>query len=92
MQKINERLIFNKLLLNANKNKYSFLHKPSKKDNIPLIVPKLNVNNLKIAPNRSVKFLGVFLGEKLSCKPHTKNTSTIRFQKVVVYYSKQNHS
>ena len=91
LQIINERFIFNKLSFNVNKNKYSFLYKSSKKDNIPLILPKLNINNREIAPTGSVKFLGVFLGEKLPWKPHTKNTFIIWFQKILVYYSKQNY-
>ena len=38
-------LISNKLSLNVSKIKYSFFHKPSKRDDIPLLLPKLNINN-----------------------------------------------
>ena len=30
------------------KTKYSFFHKPSKKDDVPLCLPKLIINNYKI--------------------------------------------
>ena len=48
LQKINEWFISNKLSLNVTKTKYSLFHKPSKKDDIPLVLPKLNINNWKI--------------------------------------------
>ena len=38
----------NKLSLNVEKTKYSFFHKPSKKDDIPLRLPKLIINNYEI--------------------------------------------
>ena len=38
-------LISNKLSLNVSKIKYSFFHKPSKRDDIPLLLAKLNINN-----------------------------------------------
>ena len=40
------------------KIKYSFFHKPSKKDDIQLLLPKLNINNSEIARTESIKFLG----------------------------------
>ena len=68
LQKINEWFISNKLSLNVKKNKYSFFHKSSKKDNIPLVLPKLNINSSEIARTESIKFLGVLLDENLSWK------------------------
>ena len=72
LQKINEWFISNKLSLNVKKKKkkekYSFFHKPSKKDDIPLVLPKLNINNSEIAQTESIKFLGVLLDENLSWK------------------------
>ena len=70
LQKINEWFISNKLSLNVKKTKYSFFHKPSKKDDIPLVLPKLNINNSEIARTESIKFLGVLLNENLSWKTH----------------------
>ena len=54
------------------KNKYTFFHKPSKKDDIPLVLPKLNINNSEIARTESIKFRGALLHENLSWKTHIK--------------------
>ena len=51
----------NKLFLNVEKTKYSFFHKSSKKDNIPLRLPKLIINSYEIQREESIKFLGVLL-------------------------------
>ena len=56
------------------KRKYLFSHKPSKRDDIPLVLPKLNINNSEIAWTESIKFLGVLLDESLSWKTHIKYT------------------
>ena len=45
LERINQWFISNKLSLNVSKTKYSFFHKPSKRDDIPLLLPKLNINN-----------------------------------------------
>ena len=42
---INQWFTSNKPSLNAEKIKYSFFHKTSKKDNIPLMLPKLTISN-----------------------------------------------
>ena len=48
LERINQWFISNKLSLNVSKTKYSFFHKPSKRDDIPLLLPKLNTNNTEI--------------------------------------------
>ena len=53
------------------KNKYSFFHKPSKKDDIPLVLSKLNINENEFARTESM-FLDVLLDENLSWKTHIK--------------------
>ena len=45
LEKISQWVISNKLSLNVSKTKYSFFHKRSKRDDIPLLLPKLNINN-----------------------------------------------
>ena len=55
------------------KAKYSIFHKPNKKDNIPLVLPKLNINNIEIARTESIKFFGVFVRRK----PKLENTYKI---------------
>ena len=49
----------NKLLLNIKKTKFSFFHKSSKKDNIPLRLPNLNINGFTIERESSIKFGGI---------------------------------
>ena len=69
LQKINEWFISNKLSLNVKKTKYSFFHRPSKKDDTPLVLPKLNIDNCEIAQTKSIKFLEflvILLDENLS--------------------------
>ena len=60
----------NKLPLSAKKTKYSFFHKSSKKDNIPLRLPNLNINGLTVERESSIKFLGVWIDENLTWKDH----------------------
>ena len=71
---INQWFTSNKLSLNANKTKYSFFHKPSKKDDIPLMLPKLTISNHVIERQEFIKFLGVLLDENLNWKEHIKYT------------------
>ena len=65
---ISQWFISNKLSLNVTKTKYSLFHKPSKKDNIPLVLPKLSICNNEIKQSESIKFLGVFIDENITCK------------------------
>ena len=67
---MNEWFISTKLSLNVKRPKYLFFHKPSKKDDMPLVIPKLNINNREIARAESIKFLGVLLDKNLSWKTH----------------------
>ena len=76
LQKINESFISNK---------------PSKKDDIPLVLLKLNINDSENTRTESVKVFGVLLDENLSWKTRIKYIE-IRSQKISVYYLKQRHS
>ena len=60
----------NKLSLNINKTKYYFLHKSSKKDNIPLRLSNLNINGFTAEREASMKFLGVWIDENLPWRDH----------------------
>ena len=75
LENINQWFISNKLSLNIKKTKYSFFHKPSQKENIPLLLPKLIISNYEIQRTESIKFWGVLLYENLSWKKHVKNTT-----------------
>ena len=72
LERINQWFISNKLSLNVSKTKCSFFHKPSKRDDIPLLLPKLNINHSEIERSECLKFLGVLLDENLCWKEHIK--------------------
>ena len=48
LKRINQWFISSKMSLDVSKTKYSFFHKSSKRDDIPLLLPKLNINNSEI--------------------------------------------
>ena len=48
LQKINEWFEANKLSLNVEKTKYSLFHKPSRRDDLPLLLPKLLIKKHKV--------------------------------------------
>ena len=52
--------------------KYSFFHKPSKKDDIPLMLPKLTISNHVTEKQEFIKFFGVLLDENLNWKEYIK--------------------
>ena len=60
----------NKLSLNESKTKYTFFHKPSQRDNIPLKLPSLLINETQITRVTSIKFLGVLIDENLTWGDH----------------------
>ena len=60
----------NKLSLYVKKTKFSFFHKSSKKDNIPLRLPNLNINGFTIERESSIKFLGVLIDETVTWRDH----------------------
>ena len=66
----------NKLSLNTGKTKYTFFHKSKRKDDIPLRLPLLKINEYKIERQSSIKFLGVLLDENLSWKDHISTIET----------------
>ena len=49
---------------------FLFFHKSSKKDNIPLRLPNLNINGFTIECESSIKFLGFWIDENLTWKDH----------------------
>ena len=61
--------ISNKLSLNIKKTKYWFFQKPSQKEDIPLLLPKLITNNYEIQP---IEVFGGFSGWKLKLEEHIK--------------------
>ena len=76
----------NKLSLNVEKTKYSFFHKPSKKDDIPFRLPKLIINNYEIRREESIEFLGVLLDQHLTWKEHIKRAENKIAKKIGILY------
>ena len=56
--------------LNIKKTKYTFFHKNSVKDNLPLKLPDLHIYNKSIERKSSTKFLGVMLDEHIAWNDH----------------------
>ena len=72
LQKISEWFEANKLSLNVEQTKYSLFHKPSRRYDLPLLLPKLLIKRHQVERVESIKFLGVLLDECLSWKDHIK--------------------
>ena len=49
-----------------------FFHKPSKKGDNPLMLPRVTISNHVIERQEFIKFLGVLLDENLNWKEHIK--------------------
>ena len=76
----------NNLSLNLEKTKYSFFHKPSKKDDIPFHLPKLIINSYQIQREESIKFLGVLLDQHITWKKHIKLTKNKIAKNIGILY------
>ena len=71
LHKIGEWFKANKLSLNIKKkNKSTFFHKNSVKDNILLKLPELKIANTAIERTNAIKLLGVLLNENITWKNH----------------------
>ena len=68
---LNEWFIANKLSLNIEKT-YILFAKPSKSENLPLKLPELTINNIKIKRVFSMKILGINFDEHLNWKSQIK--------------------
>ena len=72
LQKLGDWFTSNKLSLNIKKTKYTFFHKNSVKDSVPLKLPDLHIFNKTIERTSSIKFLGVMLDEQITWNEHIK--------------------
>ena len=89
--KINQWFLANNLSLNVTKTKYSFFHKTSKKDDMPLKFPRLQINNYNIKRIPLTKFLGVLLNENPSWKDHIKYTENKISKNIGILYKARNY-
>ena len=70
LKKLSEWFACNKLSLNIDKTKFTFFHKSSQNDNIPIVLPTLTINDTIIKRDNTTKFLGILIDENLTWKPH----------------------
>ena len=70
LEKLGDWFTANRLSLNIKKTKYTFVHKNSVKNNIPLKPPDLHISNKIIEKKSSIKFLGVTLDEHIAWNDH----------------------
>ena len=73
LDKIKEWLKANKLSLNVKKTKYTFFHKNSIKNDVPLKLPALKIANWEIERTNAIKFFGILLDENISWKNHIRS-------------------
>ena len=70
LQKISEWSRTNKLSLNEDKTTFTLFHRIQDRDNLPLRLPILKINDYDIKRSSSIKFLGVLVDEHLSWTDH----------------------
>ena len=75
LKKVAEWFKANKLSLNVKKTNYTFFHKRSHRDDIPLKLPDLSIDNINIKRTSCIKFLGVLIDENLNWGDHIKHVN-----------------
>ena len=70
LQKISEWFRADKLSLNEDKTTFTLFHRIQDRDNLPLRLPILKINDYDIKRSSSIKFLGVLVDEHLSWTDH----------------------
>ncbi|XP_065665719.1 uncharacterized protein LOC136087141 [Hydra vulgaris] len=70
LEKLTQWFKSNKLSLNISKSKYTLFHRLHKKQDIPLKLPDLFIDNALLKREQSIKFLGVVLDENLTWRDH----------------------
>ena len=70
LEKLGGWFTANRVSLNVKKPKYTFFHKNSVKDNIPVKLPDLDISYKSTERKSSIKFLGVLLDEHIAWNDH----------------------
>ena len=70
LRKISEWFWANKLSLNEDKTRFTLCHRPQVRDNLPLRLHALKINDYEITWSSSIKFLGILVDEHLSWIAH----------------------
>ena len=66
----------NKLSTNIDKIKWTIFHLPSKKRFMPTKFPELFIDGINLKRETVTKFLGVFIDENVTWKPHINTISS----------------
>ena len=70
LKKISEWFRANKLYLNEDKTTFTLFHRIQDRDNFPLRLPILKINDYDIKRSSSIKFVRVLVDEHLSWTDH----------------------
>ena len=92
LRQINSLLTLEKVntYFSINQVEKMIFHKPSRKDDLPLLLPRLLIKKHKVERVKSIKFLGVLLDENLPWKDHIKYIEN-EVAKTLVYYIGPNY-
>ena len=88
---IKDWFIANMPSLNVEKTKYSFFHKPGKKDDIPLCLSKLIITKYEIQREEPAKFLAVLLDQHLTWKELIKPTEIKIAKNISILYKARSY-
>ena len=69
---LNHWFYANKLPLNTDKTMCVLFHEAKSKDNLPIVLPDLFINDVKIKRKNLLKFLGVMIDDNLTWKTHVE--------------------
>ena len=83
LEKISQWFKANELSLNDGKTKFTLFHKSRYKDNLPLQLPNLKINNNKVKKSSSIKFIGVLFDENLTWIDHITLVENYIKQKII---------
>ena len=72
LKKNSEWFQASKLYLNEDKTRFTLFHKLQDRDNLPLQLPVLKINDYEIKSSSSIKVLGVMVDEHLNWKGNVK--------------------
>ena len=76
----------NKLSINIDKTKWTIFHPTSKKRFMPAKFPELFIDGITLKRETVIKFLGVFIDENVTWKPHINTTSTKISKSIGILY------
>ncbi|MBY0581213.1 MAG: endonuclease/exonuclease/phosphatase family protein, partial [Rickettsiales bacterium] len=76
----------NRLSLNIDKTKWTIFYPNNKKQILPIIMPDLYIDNTILKREKITKFLGIFIDENLSWRPHINNISNKVAKSIGILY------